>query len=254
MSQISVVIISWNEEKNIGRCLASIHDWVDEIVVVDSGSTDGTQKICSRYSKVQWYERAWLGYGPQKNYGNSLARGSYILSLDADEEVSQELREQILAVGPPWRGVYGMNRRTQYLGTWVYHCGWYPDIQWRFFPKDENLSWSGDPVHERLLVPASLSKIHLKGDLFHYPYSSPSQYWQKLDKYSDLGAEKVSHRPKLFLVFQMILNPLLRFIKTYFFQRGVLQGSLGLQICVLTAYGVFRKYQKALVYPGRPAP
>src|ERR1700756_5746632 len=111
--RLSVAIITKNEEMNIGRCLNAVHDWVDEIVVVDSGSTDRTKEICARYDKVKWFEQKWLGYGQQKNYANSKTAGDYILSLDADEVVSPELREDILARrARGLRGVYRLNRLT----------------------------------------------------------------------------------------------------------------------------------------------
>jgi glycosyltransferase involved in cell wall biosynthesis len=242
--RLSAVIITKNEEVNIGRCLNAIHDWVDEVIVVDSGSTDRTKEICSRHAKVKWYEQKWLGYGQQKNYANNLATGDYILSLDADEVVSPELKADILA-RRPWQGVYRLNRLTNYCGQWIHHCGWRPDHQWRLFNKTL-ARWNEKQVHEHLEFAAETPTATLNGDLYHYSYYSIHDHWVRILPYAKLGAERAKKKPKIVLAIQSVVNPPLRFIKTYLFQLGFLDGYYGLVICVLTAYGVYKKYSLAI--------
>jgi glycosyltransferase involved in cell wall biosynthesis len=249
MQTLSAVIITKNEEKNIGRCLEAIADWVDEIIVVDSGSTDRTKEICLAVSKVKWFEQPWLGYGQQKNFANSLAKGDYILSLDADEVVSPELKADILA-RRPWQGVYRLNRITNYCGQWIHHCGWRPDYQWRLF-SPKLARWNEKQVHEHLEFASGTPTATLNGDLFHYSYHTIRDHWVRILPYARLGAERAARKPSVLLALQAILNPPLRFIKCYLFQRGFLDGFYGLVICLLTAYGVYKKYALALELKAR---
>ncbi len=244
MNRISAVIITLNEEKNIGRCLDAIADWVDEIIVLDSGSTDRTKEICTRVSKVKWHEQKWLGYGQQKNKANSFATGEYILSLDADEVVSPELKAEIQKLKPNLKGIYRLNRITNYCGQWIHHCGWRPDYQWRLFPNGQ-AQWNEMEVHEFLIFAQNLPTHTLMGDLQHYSYHSISDHWRRVLPYATLGAKKVRHKPVFALALKAVLNPPLRFIKTYFLQLGFLDGYYGLVICLITAYGVYKKYSLA---------
>lgn len=251
MKRLSVVIITLNEEKNIGRCLAAVNDWVDEIIVLDSGSNDRTKEICASYSKVKWHEQKWLGYGQQKNHANGFASGDYILSLDADEVVSPELKAEIQALLPNLNGVYRLNRITNYCGQWIHHCGWRPDYQWRLFAKTE-AKWNEMQVHEHLVFDKNTPTHTLSGDLYHYSYHSIEDHWRRVLPYATLGAKKVQKKPKILLALQAVLNPPLRFVKTYLLQLGFLDGYYGLVICLITAYGVFKKYSLALTMPAAP--
>lgn len=243
MRKLSAVIITYNEARNIKRCIASLHDVADEIVVVDSFSTDATPSICKGFG-VQFHQREWKGYSKQKNYGNGLASNDWILSIDADEALSDELRDAILKEKAPGKGWnYSFNRRTNYCGKWIKHCGWYPDTKIRMFNRTED-DWSGD-VHEVLSVDTSTVK-KLKGDLLHYSYHSISDHVQRTDKYSSLGAMELFAKGKKASMFKVLFNPWFKFNRMYFLQLGVLDGVEGLVISMITAYGTFLKYAKLL--------
>ncbi|WP_430405530.1 glycosyltransferase family 2 protein [Fluviicola sp.] len=170
MNSLAVVIITLNEERNIERCLKSIRDLADEIIVLDAFSSDKTAEICAKYG-VRFEQRAWEGYSASKNYLNSLVSSDYILSLDADESLSEELYNEIKAEKiTGFSGTYSVNRLTNYMGKWIRHSGWYPDIKPRLFPK-EGSYWSGEYVHEELVHPPSNLQV-FKGVLEHYSYYS----------------------------------------------------------------------------------
>ena len=165
---ISAVIITKNEERNIRRCLESVKDVVDEIVVVDSLSTDATEEICRGYN-VKFVKQQWLGYSDQKNYANGLASNDWILSIDADEQLSEELKTSINEIKKndiSEDKVFSMNRLTNYCGKWIRHCGWYPDKKIRIWNRNVG-SWSGE-IHETIVFSAKTNEILLEGDLLHY--------------------------------------------------------------------------------------
>ena len=187
MSEISAVIITLNEEKNIERCLQSLQGIVDEIIVVDSGSTDKTTEIAEKYSAIVLY-KSWMGYSEQKNFGNDVARYDYVLSLDADEAISEELKKSILQIKKnSLNGVYGFSRLTNYCGTFVKHGGWYPDFKVRIFNR-RKVKWTGH-IHENLIgfTPDEIRK--LEGDCLHYSYYNESEHWKQAEKFSVLAAE-----------------------------------------------------------------
>ena len=253
MNTISAVIITFNEEKNIGRTLDALVGWVHEIIILDSGSTDRTKEICLGYAdkaNLKWFEQKWLGFGQQKNKANTLATGDYILSLDADEVVSPELQDDILKNATGELKIGRVNRLTNYCGHWVRHCGWRPDYQWRFFSR-EKAKWNDLQVHEHLVFDEKLATFTLKGDLWHYSYHSVGDHWRLVLPYARLGAQRVAHKSKIALALKMVLNPPLRFMKCYFLQFGFLDGYYGLVICLITAYGVFMKYSLALRTNGK---
>jgi glycosyltransferase involved in cell wall biosynthesis len=241
MRKLSAVIITHNEARNIKRCIASLQDVADEIVVVDSFSTDATPSICKGLG-VQFHQRDWKGYSKQKNYGNGLASNDWILSIDADEALSDVLRDSILKekeTGKGWN--YAFNRRTNYCGKWIKHCGWYPDTKIRMFNRTQS-DWNGD-VHEVLSVDKSTVK-KLKGDLLHYSYHSVSDHVQRTDRYSELGAQELSSKGKRASLFKVVFNPWFKFNRMYFLQLGILDGVEGFTISLITAYGTFLKYIK----------
>jgi glycosyltransferase involved in cell wall biosynthesis len=239
---ISVVIITFNEETNIARCLEAANRVADEIVVVDSFSSDNTENICKEYGVV-FLQRAWEGYSSAKNFGNRNAKGDFILSLDADEVISDQLVESILHVKNALQGAYKFNRLTNYAGKWVKHCGWYPDAKIRIFPKDKAL-WEGDFVHETLVVNNDLPVHHLNGDLLHYSYKSKSDHLQRIEKYSELHAQKMHSEGKRAGVLKLYLSPMMKFFRDYILQLGFLDGKTGFTICRLSALAVFKKYKK----------
>lgn len=241
MSQkISAVIITYNEEKNIGRCLASLTDIVDDIVVVDSFSTDKTKEICGNYMHVQFIETAWQGYSKTKNYGNSLAKNSWIISLDADEELSEELKKNIRAISLDTTCGYEFNRLTNYCGNWVRHCGWYPDIKVRLFDKT-NASWEG-VVHEKLEYKNPIQRQLIQGNLNHYSYYTEQEHLDRLKKYARLSAEEKFALNQKSKWYKIALSPVFKFISVFFFKLGFLDGKTGFTIAKNEAKYNFWKY------------
>lgn len=243
MCKISAVIITYNEEKNIGRCIASALKVADEIIVLDSFSNDATASICKQYPKVRFFERAWEGYSKSKNYANNQASHSYILSLDADEEVTDELAHAILKEKENLKGAYAFNRLTNYCGFWIKHCGWYPDTKVRLFPKGK-ARWEGDYVHEKLKLDSDVSIKLLNGNLNHYSYYTVEEHRQRIEKYSDLHAQNMFAEGKKASFVKLYLSPIFKFIKTYILQLGVMDGYHGYIISVLSAKAVYLKYKK----------
>ncbi|MCF8277121.1 MAG: glycosyltransferase family 2 protein [Flavobacteriales bacterium] len=241
MRKLSAVIITHNEARNIKRCIASLQDVADEIVVVDSFSTDATPSICKGMN-VHFHQREWKGYSKQKNYGNGLASNDWILSIDADEALSEELKSAIVSEKEHGKDFnYSFNRLTNYCGKWIHHSGWYPDTKVRMFNRTKN-DWQGE-VHEKLTVePASVKK--LKGDLLHFSYHSVSDHVKRTDTYSTLGASELFENGKKASLIKLLFNPWLKFNKMYFIKLGFLDGMAGFTIALITAYGTFLKYIK----------
>lgn len=241
---LSVVIITKNEEKNIQRCLESVVGIADEIIVVDSFSTDKTEALCKKYP-VRFFQEEWKGWGPTKNFANSLASGDYILSLDADEALSLELQKSLREIKNSLEGYYSFRRRTQYCGQWISHCGWYPDIKLRLFPKDQAF-WNEAQVHEDVELPNPKAAVQLvSGDINHYSYYTLSEHIERANLYSSLAAAKIAASPLKWLSLHGPIRAFLRFAKSYFFKRGFLDGFFGLCICSFSALEVFLKYAKA---------
>jgi len=238
---ISAVIITKNEEERIGQCLESLQGIADEIIVVDSLSTDKTEEICRSFG-VHFEQREFEGYSPTKNYANSLAKYSYILSIDADEALSKELRASILAIKNQLdQDGYTFNRLTNYCGKWIYHCGWYPDTKLRLFRKDLG-KWEG-LIHETLELKGS--KIQkLKGDLLHYSFPSISDQARKMNEFSDLTAQKLFEKGQRASLLKVILSPISEFFKKFILLRGFMDGFYGFVISVMSGYYRFYKYAK----------
>lgn len=246
MQTISVVIISYNEEKDIGRCIRSVLDIADEIIVVDSFSKDKTKEICLEFKNITFIEKEWEGYSATKNYGVSLATSEYILSLDADEALSEELVLSVkefkqLAYLKP---AYSMNRLTNYCGKWIKHCGWYPDIKLRLWKKNEG-KWVGD-IHEevKLTIDKQESIGQLKGDILHYSYHSIYQHVNQYNKFSEQVAQKDFILGKRASLLKIIFAPFWKFFREYFFRLGILDGYFGFVICMNSAHATFVKYTK----------
>lgn len=242
-NSISAVIITFNEERNIERCVRSLTAIADEIIVLDSFSTDATAKICSDLGLV-FLQRKWEGYAAAKNFLNQQARFEYILSLDADEVLSEELQQSILtAKKKGLSGVYSLNRLTNYCGKWIYHSGWYPDWKVRLFPAKTS-KWVGDLVHEELDFPASLNIQKLKGDAFHYSYISYTDHRQRADRYSVLTAQKYVNKGKKPGVLAPYLSCITRFLSMYILKLGVLDGYMGFKIAQISGLSNIVKYKE----------
>jgi len=242
LMDISAVIITYNEEARLEGALKSLQGIASEIVVVDCYSTDHTVKIARKYTdKV--FERSWTGFADQKNFANSQAKFPWILSLDADERISPELREELLELKdtePDCSG-FSIPRLAFYLGRWIRHAGWYPDRKIRLFRRDR-ARWEGEYVHERLVLEGKTRK--LKGPIHHFTYRNVSDHLSRINRFSDLGAQKLYARRKKCRLHHLLFLPLFRFVKAYVFQMGFLDGFAGLVISVLTGYAVFVRYVK----------
>lgn len=243
---ISAVIITLNEEANISRCLASLQGVADEVIIVDSFSKDKTEEISKSFSFVRFYQQEWLGYSAQKNYANALATHDTILSIDADEALSEELTKSILQIKQSESEsskVYEISRLTNYCGSWIKHCGWYPDKKIRIFSKS-TIKWQGDFVHETLALPENTEIIHLKGDLLHYSYNNTSSHLQQLDRFTTLTAQEAHSKGKRTNLLGLYFRPKWKFLRDYIFKLGFLDGYAGYQVCKLSATATFLKYAK----------
>ncbi|MDR3188706.1 MAG: glycosyltransferase family 2 protein, partial [Prevotellaceae bacterium] len=188
MKKISAVIITYNEERNIARCLQSLQGVADEIMVVDSGSTDKTEEICRQLGVTSFIRHPFEGYVQQKNWAMEQATYSHILSLDADEALSDELKKSILEVKESWTAdAYKFNRLTSYCGKWIRHCSWYPDVKLRLWDRRKG-RWGGVNPHDKMVMERDASVIHLKGDLLHYSYHNVSDYILQVNKFTEIGA------------------------------------------------------------------
>ncbi|MGD1847455.1 MAG: glycosyltransferase family 2 protein [Salibacteraceae bacterium] len=240
---ISAVIITLNEERNIGRCLASIQPVVDEIIVIDSCSTDRTAAICEEY-EVRFIKRKWAGYAQTKNFANGLANHQYVLSIDADEALSPALQLEIeKAKGKGLEGIYSFNRLTNYCGHWVRHGGWYPDVKARLFPKSV-ANWEGNYVHEEIQFSGNPTKQHLQGDLLHYSIYSVKDHLDRVEKYTDLGAQKMLAAGKKGGRISGVLSAFSRFVRMYFLKLGFLDGWAGWKISTISAKASYLRYRK----------
>ena len=239
---LSVCIICFNEGLNIRRCLESA-TWVDEIIVVDSLSRDKTVEIARDYTN-KVYERAWTGYADQKNFTLSKARGKWVLSLDADEEITTALRREIelIIAKPGAKAGYRIPRRSFYQGRWINHSGFYPDRQLRLFMRTQ-ARWVGGRVHERIEVNGAVG--NLNSDLLHYPYKgSISGQIETINKFSGLSAQDMYEKRKRYHIALIILRPIFKFLEVYFFKLGFLDGLAGFIIANSSAYAMFVRYIK----------
>jgi len=242
--KLSAVIIAYNEEKNIGRCIDSLAGIADEIVVIDSHSTDKTADIC-REKGVRFIQHPFMGHIEQKNYAVSLAANEHILSLDADEALSKALRQSISDTKRSWEHEgYDFNRLTNYCGQWIYHSGWYPDRKLRLWDRRKG-RWGGVNPHDRVHMDKGSRIGHLAGDLLHFSYPTISHHIAQNIKFAEIAARAAyENGQKARLVADIILNPAFTFLKKYFVKLGVLDGYAGFVIAIHTAYGKFLKYIK----------
>ncbi|MDD5570477.1 MAG: glycosyltransferase family 2 protein [Bacteroidales bacterium] len=243
MIPLSVVIIAYNEERNIERCLESVKDIADDIVVLDSFSTDRTEEIC-RNKGVRFFQHNFDGHIEQKNRVITFAKFPHMLSLDADEALSEELKNSILDVKKSFNcDGYTFNRLTNYCGKWIYHCGWYPDKKLRLWDSRKG-SWGGINPHDKYEMDKNCKIQHLKGDLLHYSYYSVEQHKLLAEKYSTISAEDMFKKGKKASLFKLIFSPPFKFFQCYFLKFGFIDGRYGFIISKLSAYITYRKYYK----------
>lgn len=240
--KLSAVIITYNEEKNIERCILSLKDVADEIVVVDSFSTDSTKKICDKHA-VKFVEHVFEGHIQQKNWAISQATYHYVLSLDADEALSEELRQSILKVKKNWKGEgYSFNRMTNYCGKWIKHGHWYPDVKLRLWDSTKG-EWGGKNPHDTFLLKSGNKGQHLKGDLLHYSYYTIEEHWRQAEKFSTIAAKAYHEAGKKSSWFKIIFSPISRFVSSYLLHRGFLDGKFGWVIARITYWETKQKYK-----------
>jgi glycosyltransferase involved in cell wall biosynthesis len=241
MNSISACLITFNEEHNLARSLASLAGVVDEIVVVDSGSTDRTEAIAREHG-ASFFFRPWSSYGEQKNFAAECAKHDWIFSMDADEELSSALQTSLLnwKKSPPQFSVYEVARKTWYLGAWIKHSGWYPDFQRRLYHRDE-ARFSGI-IHEsvRFVGPPG----RLSGDLLHYTVRSFEDHQAKVDKYSHLAARQLHWEGKRYWRPAMLFATPWRYFQTLILRGGFLDGYRGLLIARMAARSVHLKYSR----------
>ncbi|MBN1132800.1 MAG: glycosyltransferase [Bacteroidales bacterium] len=245
--KLSGVIITYNEEKNIARCLESIKKVVDEIVVVDSYSTDRTEEICLRYD-VRFIKHTFYGHIEQKNWAINQATHPCILSLDADECLSETLTKSILAVKNDWKyDGYYFNRLTNYCGKWIRHTSWYPSRKLRLWDSTRG-AWGGFNPHDKFILRKGASRKFLKGDILHYSYYTFSEHIDQINKFSTILAESYFQRGRRLFLIDLVAHPLWRFLKDYILKGGFLDGYYGLVVSVNSAHETFLKYIKLRNY------
>ena len=241
--KISFCLITLNEEQNLPRCLRSCAGLADEIVVLDSGSTDATEKIARDFG-ARWQHQDWLGYVGQKNKVLSLAAHDWVFSIDADEELSPELRAEVLALkkSPPPADVSGfsMPRCVLYDGRWIRHGDWYPDRLTRLFRRDR-ARFAGGKVHERLEVSGTVTE--LRGELYHHSFRDAADHWARCQKYARLWAETQHETGKTCGPLAPPLHAAFRWLRGYVLKRGFLDRAQGWRIAAFCAREVFLKYQ-----------
>ena len=243
MQAISAVIITFNESRHIERAIRSVQDLADEILVIDSGSTDDTTTKAAALGATVIHQ-PWLGFGPQKNFGQSIARHDYILSLDADEALSTELQEAIQREKKNGlKGAYRLNRLNFYYGKYLRHGKEYPDWKIRLFNRSD-IRWNDALVHEDLLGLEAVSVKALSGDLLHLTYYTVDEHLRKMNQYTSLAAEDAFKKGKKASWLKILGSPIAYFLSAYLIKGGFKDGAHGFFLAKMGAFGTFLKYMK----------
>ena len=243
MIKLSAVIITFNEEHNIERCLKSLDGIVEEIIVVDSFSTDKTEEICKNYN-VTWIQNTFEGHIEQKNFALTKTTYNHVLSLDADEALNEELRTEILRTKVHFKDDgYYFNRLTHYVDQWIYRCGWYPDKKLRLFDKTKG-TWDGVNPHDIIKMSEGSKVGKINGNLLHYSYDSISDHIDQTNKFTTIAARAAYKNGVRSSNFKIISRPILKFSKDYFLKCGFLDGRYGFVICCINALSALLKFSK----------
>jgi glycosyltransferase involved in cell wall biosynthesis len=251
--KISATIITLNEEKKLEGCLQSLMGIADEIIVVDSFSTDSTKEICSRYP-VKFIAHPFEGYVAQKNYAVDQASYHHILSLDADERLSDELKQSVLEIKKDWGSAdgYTVDRYNNYCGKWMHFSGWYPEKKIRVWDR-RKAKWEGTDPHDHVRIAGQTKK--LKGHLLHYAYLTVDEHLQQIHRFAEIAAKaKYKKGERANFILNVIFSPLFRFVKSYFFQLGILDGYYGFIFCTASASMTFFKYVRLYEYQRKGLP
>lgn len=252
--KLSATVITLNEEKKIGDCLQSLAGVVEEIIVVDSGSTDDTEAICRKFG-VRFITHPFEGYVAQKNFAMDQASFDHVLALDADERLSDELTQSILKVKEDWGNVHGysFNRFNNYCGKWIRFCGWYPDRKIRLWDKRKG-RWGGEDPHDKVIIAKDKVTV-LRGDLLHMAYFSVDEHLQQMHKFAMVAAKaKYRNGKKPVFLIHVLLNPAFKFFKKYILQLGFLDGYYGFVFCATSSALNFYKYLRLYEYHRRDIP
>jgi glycosyltransferase involved in cell wall biosynthesis len=242
-TKLSVVIITYNEERNIERCLQSVVDIADEIVVIDSFSKDKTKEICIKYG-VKFVEHKFDGHIEQKNWAITQASFPHILSLDADEALDEKLKLNIKAIKQNWEyDGYEMNRLTNYCGTWIKHCGWYPDRKLRLWDSRKG-QWTGTNPHDKYEMLEGCKTKHLSGDILHYSYYTITDHYKQVEYFTTILANAQHKQGKKANLLVLYLSPVVKFFRDYILKLGILDSKAGFTISRISAYATFLKYKK----------
>lgn len=243
MPTLSLILIVKNEARHLARCLDSAKDLVNEIIIVDSGSSDETLEIAAQYGAHCYVHSDWQGFGKQRQIAQQYATSEYVLWLDADEYLSVELAQSIrehLANNTELTAYY-LNRLSSFLGKDIRYSGWYPDTILRLYPR-ELAQYNDNKVHESVVLMQKLPEKTLSGDLYHTSYTSLAQYTQKSQFYAQLWAQQKYAQGKRSSLTQAIVHAIGCFLKMYLFKRGFLDGKHGFLLAILSAQSVFLKY------------
>ena len=242
MKKFSAILITKNEERNVAECIATL-TFVDEVVVVDSGSTDRTEELCRRDPRVRWFAEEWKGYGPQKNSALEKTAAPWVFSIDADERVTPELAEEIQALDlrhAPEDG-FRVSRRNFFGGKWVRAGGWYPDYVVRLWRKDRG-RFDGRAVHESVHVAGPVGT--LKGEILHFTYRDTADFLDRMNRYSTLAAREMARSGRRASSLDLLFRPAFTFFRMFVLKRGFLDGTLGFRLAILYAAYTFAKYAK----------
>ena len=238
---LSVIIITKNEASNIEACLNSVA-FADELIVLDSGSSDETVQLAREKGARVYPVDDWPGFGPQKNRALALATCDWVLSLDADERVAEDLAAEIKAVIQELKqAAFEVPRLTQFCGQWIHHCGWTPDRVLRLFRRG-TAKFSNDLVHEKVLLSPGVRCGRLRSHLLHYSYPTPTHYWRKLEQYSQAWATQRWALGQKVSMWRAGLSGVVAFARSYFFRLGFLDGAMGFAVCTMQAQAAFGKY------------
>jgi glycosyltransferase involved in cell wall biosynthesis len=239
---VSAIVVCFNEEDRIADCLESVR-WCDEIVVVDSFSTDRTAEICRRYAD-RFVQQEWAGYRDQKAFAHSLATRDWVLVVDADERVTLELRQEIIDAlnrdGQAYAG-YAVPRLVYFLRRWWRRGGWYPDYGVRLFRR-ERATWGGTDPHEEIIVDGRICR--LKNPLHHYSYRNIDDHIQRINRYTSISSRELKKEGERWRRSDALLRPAVRFIRFYILERGFLEGFAGFYVALTAAFYVYLKYAK----------